>query len=62
MKIKIEMEIEHCYQCPYADYVSEMGYNGTECKLLGAYSTIPQTGIKKNCPFLQKPLDKSLKV
>ena len=51
MKIKIEIEIENCYECPFAKEVREMGYCATECGQLGCYSTIPDRGIRKDCPF-----------
>ena len=52
--IKIEKEIEHCYECPYAYDVYEQGYSGTECSELGIYKEIPKEGIRKDCPFRNK--------
>lgn len=60
MKIKIEMEIENCYDCPLVRQVREQGYCATECKYT-PYGEIPDKGIRKDCPF-KKSLDKSLKV
>lgn len=51
MKIKIEIEIENCYECPFAKEVREMGYCATDCSQLGCYSTIPDRGVRKDCPF-----------
>ena len=58
MKIKIEMEIENCYDCPFAHKVYEQGYCATECKHI-MYGEIPRKGIRKDCPFLK---EKSRKV
>lgn len=51
MKIKIEMEIEHCYQCPFKIKIYEQGYSAFDCSKLGAYRTIPDKGIRNDCPF-----------
>ncbi len=53
MKIKIEMEIENCYDCPFVRKVYEQGYCATECKYI-MYGEIPKKGIRKDCPFLKK--------
>ena len=54
MKVKIEIEVEHCCECPFADYIQEFGYSGTDCSQLNAYSPIPNEGIRQDCPFLPK--------
>lgn len=52
MKIKIELQIENCYECPFKKRVYEQGYSATDCTKTGIpYDTIPPKGIKKNCPF-----------
>ena len=53
MKIKIEMEIENCYDCPFTRKVYEQGYSATDCKYI-AYGEIPKKGIRKDCPFLKE--------
>jgi hypothetical protein len=53
MKIKIEMEIESCQECPFAHEEREMGYCATECSKLGVYNPIPNKGFRKDCPFLK---------
>jgi hypothetical protein len=53
MKIKIEMEIKSCWECPFAREVREMGYNATECSKLGVYNSIPNKGFRKDCPFIK---------
>lgn len=52
MKVKIEMEIENCYECPFKTYVYEQGYSATECSKLPPYSSIAEKGVLPNCPFL----------
>lgn len=60
MKIKIEMEINNCYECPFTVKVREHGYSDTECSKKGSYSSIPTQGIREDCPFKnQIVLDKS---
>ena len=54
MKIKIEMEISSCEECPFTKQVREHGYSATECSKLGSYSTIPDEGFRKDCPFLKE--------
>lgn len=54
MKIKIEMEINSCSDCPFTKHIYEQGYSGTECTKLGAYATIPNTGFLPDCPFLKE--------
>ena len=54
MKIKIEMEIENCYDCPFKTRVHEQGYSATECTKLPPYNPIAEKGFLPNCPFLQK--------
>lgn len=51
MLIKIEEEIEHCYQCPYAVSWVEQGAHGTDCSKIDNYASIPDKGIRKDCPF-----------
>ena len=51
MKIKIEMEVEHCYQCPFKVRIYEQGYSASDCSKLGSYRTIPDKGIRNDCPF-----------
>lgn len=52
MKVKIEMEIENCYECPFKVYVYEQGYSATECAKLPLYNPIAGKGVLPNCPFL----------
>ena len=54
MKIKIEMEIESCKECPFHTHVCEQGYSATECTKLPPYNPIAEKGFLPNCPFLQK--------
>ena len=52
MKIKIEMEIENCYDCPFKTRIYEQGYSAIECTKIG---------FRPDCPFLKnlsKPIDK----
>lgn len=49
MKIKIEMEIQHCHECPFAERYVEHGFSGKVCAKCGY--VIPKQGILKNCPF-----------
>lgn len=53
MKITFEKEINNCNECPFAEYVNTQGYSATECSRLPPYSTIPDEGIRYNCPFLK---------
>ena len=54
MKIKVEMEISSCKECPFAVRVYEQGYSATDCSKLGAYATIADKGFRKDCPFLKE--------
>jgi hypothetical protein len=54
MKIKIEMEIENCYDCPFKMKVYEHGYSAIDCTKLPPYHTIAQEGIRTDCPFLKQ--------
>lgn len=54
MKVKIEMEIEQCCNCPFAEFYTEHGFSGYLCTKLSPYTTIPQTGIRKDCPFIKE--------
>ena len=54
MKIKIELEISSCQECPFAKNVYEHGYSATDCSKLGAYATIADKGFRKDCPFMKK--------
>lgn len=54
MKIKIEMEINSCKECPFAVRVYEQGYSATDCSKLGPYATIADKGFRKDCPFLKE--------
>ena len=58
MKIKIEMEIEHCYQCPFKKKVYEQGYSAFDCSKLGPYRTILDKGIRNDCPFRKEEVKK----
>ena len=53
MKIKIEMEIENCYNCPFIRKIYEQGYCATVCDHI-MYGEIPKKGIRKDCPFSKK--------
>ena len=52
--IKIEMEIENCYNCPFIRKIHEHGYCATVCHIM--YGEIPLKGIRKDCPFLKKQI------
>ena len=54
MKIKIEMEIESCKECPFHTHVREQGYSATECAKLPPYNPIAEKGFLPNCPFLKQ--------
>jgi hypothetical protein len=54
MKIKVEMEIEHCYECPFKVRVYEQGYAATECTKPPPYNPIAEKGILPECPCLNK--------
>lgn len=54
MKIKIEMEINSCKECPFTVQVHGHGYSGTDCRKLGPYATIAVDGFRKDCPFLKE--------
>ena len=54
MKIKIEIEIDSCAECPFAEKVYQQGYSATDCRKLGPYATIAENGFRKDCPFLKK--------
>ena len=54
MKIKVEMEINSCKECPFTEQIREHGYSATECRKLGAYATIADKGFRKDCPFLKE--------
>jgi len=52
MKILIEEDIKNCTQCPFAEHYTEFGFSGDICTKLSPYTTIPLTGIRKDCPFI----------
>ena len=54
MKIKIEMEINSCKECPFTVRIREHGYSATDCSKLGPYATIADKGFRKDCPFLKE--------
>lgn len=58
MKIKIEMEIESCYDCPFKIHVSEHGYSATECTKLPPYHEIAHNGFRPDCSFLKQQKNK----
>ena len=60
IKIKIEMEIENCYDCPFKEKVREHGYSVTECIKLPPYHTIALEGIRTDCPFLKQQKEESV--
>ena len=52
MKIKIEMDINTCQECPYAQKIVEHGFSATVCsKSKDLYDIIPNQGIKHDCPL-----------
>ena len=51
MKIKIEMEIETCKECPLKTRVYEHVYAATESTKLPPYNPIAEKGFLPNCPF-----------
>lgn len=54
MKVKVEMEINNCYACPFKERVYEQGFCGEVCgRSKKAYATIPKKGIAKDCPLRQ---------
>ena len=54
MKVLIEENIKNCTECPFVEHYTEFGFSGDICKKLSSYTTIPQTGIRKDCPFIKK--------
>lgn len=54
MKIKIEMEIESCHDCPFKTRVYEQGYCATDCTKLPPYHEIANKGFRPDCPFLKQ--------
>lgn len=54
MKVKVELEITECQNCPFTDHVYEQGYCGTDCTKLGAYTKIPRQGFRPDCPLLKE--------
>lgn len=57
MKIKIELDIQNCYECPFVENIHEHGFCGNCCQKI-AYGMIPKQGIRKDCPFKNKNVDK----
>lgn len=57
MKIKIEMEIEGCYDCLFKTHRNMYGYSATECTKLPAYHEIAEKGFRPDCPFLKQQKD-----
>ena len=60
MKIKIEMEIENCYDCPFKIRVYEQGYCATDCAKLPPYHKIADKGLRLDCPFLSQQKNKNI--
>lgn len=56
MKIKIELDIQNCYECPFVERIREQGLCGDFCEKI-TYGAIPYQGIRKDCPF-KKSIDK----
>ena len=54
MKVKIELEIKECQNCPFTDHVYEHGCYETDCTKLGAYAKIPRQGFRPDCPLLKE--------
>jgi hypothetical protein len=52
--VKFEEEIEDCYECPFKHKVYEQGYSDYVCSKRGAYASIPDDGIRPDCPFRKK--------
>lgn len=61
MKIKIEMEIENCYDCPFKTRIYELGYCATECAKLPPFHKIAREGLRPDCPFLKQEKDDYIK-
>lgn len=57
MKIKIEMEIESCRDCPFKTRVYEQGYSAIDCTKLPPYHEIADKGFRPDCPFLKQQMD-----
>ena len=54
MKVKVELDIKECQDCPFTVHIYEQGYSGTDCTKLGAYATIPRQGFRPDCPLLKE--------
>ena len=67
MKIKFETEVKNCHECPFCYHYSDFELSGHFCRLretmgeLYAFANEEEKGIHKNCPFLQKSIDKNNK-
>lgn len=59
VKIKLEKEIENCYECPFTVYIYEQGFCGTCCKF-NPYVIIPNKGIYEKCPFRKEKQNETL--
>ena len=52
--VKFEKELEHCQKCPFSYRVYEQGCSDDICSKLGVYASIPDKGIRPDCPFREK--------
>ena len=54
MKVKVELEVKECQNCPFTDHAYEPGCYETDCTKLGAYAKIPRQGFRPDCPLLKE--------
>lgn len=54
MKVKVELEVKECQNCPFTDHAYEHGCYETDCTKLGAYAKIPRQGFRPDCPLLKE--------
>lgn len=54
MKVKVELEVKECQNCPFTDHTYEHGCYETDCTKLGAYAKIPRQGFRPDCPLLKE--------
>lgn len=50
MRIKVDIDVNNCTQCPFKEHIYEQGFCGYRCNKTG--HTIPKYGILGSCPFL----------
>lgn len=59
MLITIQKEVKNCYECPCKSRIVEHGCSGYVCnEIKQPYAFIEDKGIREDCPFIEKVLDK----